>query len=59
MSDVPEFSGDSGFEDALTRLIERAYRNGTNIEGGWKCSIDGNGNLHWDVQISRVEYDDD
>lgn len=44
------------FNDALTALIEHAYHNGTDPEGGWKCTIDGNGDFHWDVQITRVEY---
>lgn len=50
---------DSQFEDALTRLIEQASNDGVNVEGGWKCVIEGNGNYYFDVQISSVEYNSD
>lgn len=57
MSDSED--GRFDFEEALTDLIETAYRNGTTVDGSWKCSIDRNGDFHWDVQITRVEYADD
>lgn len=49
----------ASFSEALTALIEVAYTNGTELDGAWKCSIDGNGDFHWDVQITKVEYEDD
>ncbi|MEF8801209.1 MAG: hypothetical protein V5A38_09235 [Halolamina sp.] len=59
MSDAFIPDDETDFSEALTELIERAYTNGTDPEGAWKCSIDGNGNFHWDVRITRVQYDDD
>lgn len=56
MSD--SLDGQFDFQEALTDLIERAYHNGTTVDRSWKCSIDGNGDFHWDVQITRVEYAD-
>ena len=47
---------DTEFSDALNELIERASANGVDIEGGWKCTTDGNGNAFWDVQITSVKY---
>lgn len=49
----------SSFNTLLSELLQRAYDNSTNVEGAWKCTIDGNGHSHWDVQITRVEYEDD
>lgn len=45
--------------EALTELIEHAYHNDTDLEGMWKCSIDGNGDFHWDLQTPPVQYDGD
>lgn len=47
------------FRRALAVLIQRAYGADVDVEGGWKCTIDGNGDHHWDVQITTVEYGDD
>ncbi|MFB6117478.1 hypothetical protein [Halosegnis sp.] len=58
MSNAHTPTDDSSFNDALAALIEEAYHNGTDVEGAWKCTIDGNGDFHWDVQISRVAYED-
>lgn len=59
MSDSFDLDGDVDFSEMLTNLIEHAYHNGSDPEGAWKCSIDGNGDFHWDVQITRVQYDGD
>lgn len=59
MSDAPASDDESSFTESLTALIARAYHDGPNPEGAWKCSVDGNGDFHWDVQITRVKYDDD
>lgn len=59
MSDSPIADDGRSFDDVLTDLIEHAYRNGGNPEGAYKCTIDGNGDFHWDVQITRVEYEPD
>lgn len=45
------------FNEALAELIERSYRNGVDPEGGYKVSVDGNGDYFWDVQITTVQYD--
>lgn len=39
MSDSPHDAFD--FSDELTSLIERAYNNGTPVEGAWKSRISG------------------
>lgn len=52
--DPPE--DETEFNEALNALIERAQDNGVNVEGAWKCTIDGNGNSHWDIQITSVRY---
>ncbi|MFB6126509.1 MAG: hypothetical protein ABEJ79_04325 [Halolamina sp.] len=57
MSESSNPIDDSDFSQALSTLIENAYNDGIDIEGAWKCSIDGNGDFHWDVQITRVKYD--
>lgn len=59
MSESVDLDDGFDFSEALTNLLEHAYQNGTDPEGAWKCSIDGNGDFHWDVQITRVEYDGD
>lgn len=59
MSDSFIPDDETDFTEALTELIEHAYHNGTDLEGAWKCSIDGNGDFHWDVQVTRVQYDGD
>jgi len=46
------------FRRALTTLIQRANDADVGVEGGWKCTIDRNGDHHWDVQITTVEYAD-
>jgi hypothetical protein len=58
MTDPPVPRNEESFHEALTILIERAHNNGTPVEGARKCTTDANGDLHWDVQITRVEYDD-
>lgn len=58
MSDSRGSSDGWSFEEELSALIERAHTNGTDVEGAWKCSIDGNGDYHWDIQITAVRYDD-
>jgi|GEM_PF-4337833 len=58
MSDSPPTDDDWSFEESLATLVERAYRDGADPEGAWKCTIEGNGQFHWDVQITRVEYGD-
>ncbi len=57
MSDPP-LPHDERFENALTALIQTAHDNDVDVEGGWKCTIDGNGHSHWDVQITSVEYEE-
>ncbi len=59
MSKTPDPHDESSFLTSLTDLIADAYHNGTSPEGAWKCTIDGNGDFHWDVQITRVQYDGD
>lgn len=50
---------DTSFKDELTALLERARANGADVEGAWKCSIDGDGDggRHWDVQVTEVRYE--
>lgn len=59
MSDSFSPDDELDFTESLNELIAHAYHNGTDPEGAWKCTVDGNGDFHWDVQITRVEYDDD
>ena len=49
----------SNFNSQLSELLRQAHENGADVEGAWKCTIDGNGHSHWDVQITRVKYDED
>lgn len=52
---------ETSFVAELTALLEHAHTNGTDVEGAWKCSIDGDGDgdgrRHWDVQITEVRYE--
>lgn len=57
--DSPDPDDNQLFENALTGLLKRAYENGVDIEGGWKCAFGGNGGYYFDVQITTVEYDSD
>lgn len=57
MADSSGLSDETSFEKQLSELIERAHSNGTDVEGGWKCTTNG-GDRHWDVQIVPVQYDD-
>ena len=58
MSNPTTSDDGSNFNRQLSKLLQRAHENGTNVEGAWKCTIDGNGHSHWDIQITRVEYDE-
>jgi hypothetical protein len=57
MADSHSQSDGPSFENQLSELIELAHENGTNVEGGWKCTTNG-GDRHWDVQIVPVRYDE-
>lgn len=57
MSDSPSPTDGADFNEALAELIERTYRNGNDPEGGYKVTVDGNGDYFWDVQITTVQYD--
>ncbi|GAB6877836.1 hypothetical protein JCM17823_01100 [Halorubrum gandharaense] len=59
MTDESDPIDDESFNESLTRLIERAHRNGTDVDGAWKCSTRGSSEHHWDIQITRVEYDEE
>lgn len=59
MSDTTGPCDEAEFEDALAALVERANDNGVDIEGGWKSTVEADGRSHWDIQISRVEYEGD
>lgn len=57
MTDHATQDDETQFGEALTRLIARAHAEGIDVEGGWKCTVDGNGHFHWNVEITRVEYE--
>ena len=59
MTDPSAPTDRSEFNESLAELLERTYEAGVDIEGAYKCMIDGNGENYWDVQITAVEYDAD
>lgn len=58
MTEVHHPADDEEFNEHLSTLLQHAYDNDVPVEGGWKCTIEGDGDSHWDVQITSVEYDD-
>jgi hypothetical protein len=47
---------DEEFSDALNSLIQEAYANGVDIEGGWECRTTAE-RPDWDIVILEVEKD--
>jgi len=59
MTNSPIFDDETPFDQAMAELLQRANDDGIDVEGGWKCRVDGNGDYHFDVQITKVEYETD
>lgn len=58
MIEIDDPTDDERFESALHAVLQRATDNGLDLEGGWKISVEGDENTHWDLQIVAVEYDE-
>jgi hypothetical protein len=57
MSDV-HIPNHEKFRTELEALIGHAHTNGVTVERPLKCTIDGDERIHWEVNITRVVYDD-
>lgn len=59
MDDSNTPANDESIEAALRTVLERAAADGVDLGGAWKVTTErDDGEDHWDVQITEVEYDD-